>query len=44
MFTALQTVATVSLGYKSLQNNFFYVNAATASTYGIEKKFLIPML
>lgn len=44
MFTTLQSVAKVSLGYKSLQNNFFYVNQATSLTYGIEKKFLIPML
>jgi hypothetical protein len=44
MFTELGKIATVSLGYKSLQNNFFYVNKATIDTYGIEKKFLIPML
>lgn len=44
MFTTLQSIANVSLGYKSLQNNFFYVNQATASTYGIETKFLIPIL
>lgn len=44
MFTTLQTLANVSLGYKSLQNDFFYVNNATASTYGIEKKYLVPML
>jgi hypothetical protein len=44
MFTTLRTLGTVSLGYKSLQNDFFYVNKATASTYGIEKKYLVPML
>lgn len=44
MFKPLQSIAKVSLGYKSLQNNFFYVNKATVATYGIEKKFLIPML
>lgn len=44
MFTTLQSIANVSLGYKSLQNNFFYVNKATATTYGIENKFLIPIL
>lgn len=44
MFTVLRNIADVSLGYKSLQNDFFYVNKATISTYGIEKKFLIPML
>lgn len=44
MFVPLQSIARISLGYKSLQNNFFYVNKATISTYGIEAKFLIPML
>lgn len=44
MFTALRNIADVSLGYKSLQNDFFYVNKATISTYGIEKKYLVPML
>jgi hypothetical protein len=44
MIAALRSLANVSLGYKSLQNNFFYVNKATASTYGIEKKFLTPIL
>ncbi|PSO22733.1 hypothetical protein [Bradyrhizobium sp. MOS002] len=44
MFTALRSIADVSLGYKSLQNDFFYLNKATISTYGIEKKYLIPMI
>jgi hypothetical protein len=44
MFTELGKIATVKLGYKSLQNNFFYVNKATIDTYGIERKFLVPML
>lgn len=44
MFTSLSHVATVSLGYKSLQNDFFYVNKATVNTYGIEKQFLVPIL
>jgi hypothetical protein len=44
MFTTLSSIAKVNLGYKSLQNDFFYVNKATVLTYGIEKKFLIPML
>lgn len=44
MFTALRNIAHVSLGYKSLQNDFFYVNEATISTFAIEKKFLIPIL
>jgi hypothetical protein len=44
MFAPLRNIADVSLGYKSLQNDFFYVNKATISTYGIERRFLIPML
>jgi len=44
MFTKLGKIATVSLGYKSLQNNFFYLNKATIDTYGIEKKYLISIL
>ena len=44
MFTQLGSIAAVSLGYKSLQNDFFYVNQATVDTYGIAKKYLMPML
>jgi hypothetical protein len=44
MFTRLSSLATVSLGYKSLQNDFFYVNKATIDTYGIEKAYLVPIL
>jgi hypothetical protein len=44
MFKPLGDIALVSLGYKSLQNDFFYVNKATIDTYGIEKKYLIPIL
>jgi len=44
MFTELSTLARVSLGYKSLQNNFFYLNKATIDTFGIEKKYLTPIL
>lgn len=43
MITELSLVARVSLGYKSLQNNFFYVNQATIDTYGIEARFLSPI-
>jgi hypothetical protein len=43
MFTALKELAQVSLGFKSLQNNFFYVGAETINTYGIEKRFLRPI-
>jgi hypothetical protein len=40
----LSALADVSLGFKSLQNNFYYVNQATIDTYGIEKRFLVPVL
>lgn len=44
MFVKLGDVAYVNLGYKSLQNDFFYVNKATVDTYGIEKIYLVPIL
>ena len=44
MITQLASIAKVSIGYKSLQNAFFYVNEATIDTFGIEKRFLIPVL
>jgi hypothetical protein len=44
MFVALSEIATVSLGFKSLQNSFYYVNQATIDTFGIEKRFLTPIL
>lgn len=44
MFTELSKIAKVSLGYKSLQNNFFYLNKATIETFGVESKYLTPML
>ena len=44
MFIELAAIAKVSLGYKSLQNNFFYLNKATIDTYGIERKYLTPIL
>lgn len=40
----LSALARASLGYKSLQNNFFYLNRATIDTYGIEAEFLRPVL
>jgi hypothetical protein len=40
----LTKLARVSLGFKSLQNDFFYVNEATVNTFGIERRFLIPIL
>jgi hypothetical protein len=44
MFAELSTLARVSLGYKSLQNNFFYLNEATIDSFGVEKKYLTPIL
>jgi hypothetical protein len=44
MYTPLENIAVVSLGYKSLQNTFFYVNKATIDTFGIEKKYLVRIL
>jgi len=43
-FTELENVAQISLGYKSLQNDFYYLNKATIETYGIEKKYLEPIV
>lgn len=39
----LEDLAQVSLGYKSLQNAFFYVNRETIKTYQIEQRFLLPI-
>lgn len=44
MFVALSTLADVRLGFKSLQNPFYYINQATIDTYGIEERFLTPIL
>lgn len=43
MIVPLEDIATVSLGYKSLQNNFYYLNQATIETFGVEKRFLLPI-
>ena len=43
MFVPLSELARASLGYKSLQNDFFYVSKATIDTYGIEADFLKPI-
>lgn len=40
----LDELAKIGLGYKSLQNNFFYVTDETIASYGIEKQFLKPIL
>jgi hypothetical protein len=44
MFRPLSELASVSLGYKSLQNEFFYVNQATIDSFGIEAEYLQPIL
>jgi hypothetical protein len=39
----LGDIAQVSLGYKSLQNDFFYLNQATIDTFKIEADYLQPI-
>jgi hypothetical protein len=39
----LDQIAQVSLGFKSLQNRFFYVSKETIDEFGIEKKYLKPI-
>lgn len=41
--TLLDNLANIGIGFKSLQNDFFYVNQETIDTYGIEKRFLNPI-
>ena len=41
--TSLGQVARVSLGFKSLQNEFYYVDRSTVEQYGIEARFLTPV-
>ncbi len=43
-FTTLGQIARVSLGYKSLQNEFYYVDTGTIAQYGIEDRFLAPIV
>src|SRR4051794_28435251 len=43
MIVQLSSIAKVALGYKSLQNNFYYVNRATIDTFGIEAEFVRPI-
>jgi hypothetical protein len=40
----LEQIAKVSLGFKSLQNHFFYVDKETIAKYGIEATYLKPIL
>lgn len=39
----LATVAKVNLGFKSLLNDFFYVDISRIETFGIEEEFLVPI-
>src|SRR5437660_412557 len=39
-FVPLEELAQVSLGYKSLQNDFFYVDRAVIQGFGIESRYL----
>ncbi len=43
-FTSLGQVGRVALGYKSLQNEFYYVDRATIDAYSIEARFLEPIV
>lgn len=42
-FAPLEELAEVHLGYKSLQNQFFYVGRETIESYGIEEEYLEPV-
>ena len=44
MFVSLSEIANVSLGYKSLQNKFYYLNEKTINDYKIEPKFCTSIL
>ena len=44
MFVHLSKLSQVSLGFKSLQNSYYYVSQATIDTYRIEKRFLNPIV
>ena len=44
MFVPLHTLGIAKLGYKSLQNAFYYVDRATIEQYEIETWFLVPIL
>ena len=43
-FVGLGELADVHLGYKSLQNQFYYVNEETIQAYGIEDQYVQPIL
>ena len=42
--TTLGGFSKASLGYKSLQNKFFYLNQATVDTFGLEPRYLMPIV
>ncbi len=42
-FVTLDEIADCHLGYKSLQNQFFYLNKDSIANYHIEKEFLKPI-
>lgn len=42
-FAPLETLASVALGYKSLQNDFYYLDHATIAAHAIEPKYLEPI-
>lgn len=41
--TRLEEIADVGSGYKSLQNDFYYLTRETAKTFQIERRFLSPI-
>ena len=43
-FVGLGELADVHLGYKSLQNQFYYVKEETIQAYGIENQYVQPIL
>src|SRR5438552_2220793 len=42
-FAPLSEIAAVGLGFKSLQNEFFYVSREVIDSFGIEPKYLIEI-
>ena len=44
MFVSLSALSNISLGFKSLQNTFYYVDQNTIDTYDIETRFLKPII
>lgn len=44
MFVSLSEIADVSLGFKSLQNNFYYLDEETIKCYDIDARFCTPIV